>query len=522
MKFVKIYLLVAIVWLFQSCFNSDDHIFDESEAYDIKVEAYLATSLADAPTGIKADTFHVSDTVYFLTSVTPNKIIKVQDYYWLMDGKYCSSEYNFKKTITEPGHHKFMFVLKDYFGDMHYDSLDIWVAGNPTLNDTAFTPADGSQAFDPYEAIYFTWSAETEGIQLRHYYHFTLAEQNYSNSPSNFKGIDTIINEPHFIFHNKLNPLKKYNWTVQAYNEFNLASGEKIESSFYTKGLSGEGSLQAKIDIGNAVNTIPIQASLTNIADNKKTFSYKFNVSSSNKEFSPGAIPSGKYNLTLSSDYPDFGTVKKDVNISDGFVTNIGYIKLIDSIAPSIYSITGHDTLDFADTLRFVIKDGSKQISTQKTTASFENETAVERFFSDSILTVVLKESDKSWAYRILTVSATDGSQNTATKSFYIAPSAIWFATNNDITVSNNDVIKLYIQDNNPFGFAVDTLKFYNLTKKQTLVSTSSNSYFSAELEASLFDKEQTIQSIVIYKNGLQQSKTWKLYVIKTSTKEDE
>ena len=182
MKFARIYFLVAIVWLLQSCFDSDDHIFDESEAIDIKVEAYLGKSISDISSNVKADTFHISDTIYFITSVSPNKIIKVQDYHWLMDGKYCSSEYNFKKQVTEPGHHKFTFVLKDYFGDMHYDSLDIWVADNPILNVTEFTPAEGTQALDPYEAIYFTWSAQTEGVQLSHYYRFILNEQDFANS----------------------------------------------------------------------------------------------------------------------------------------------------------------------------------------------------------------------------------------------------------------------------------------------------------------------------------------------------
>ena len=523
MKFARIYFLVAIVWLLQSCFDSDDHIFDESEAIDIKVEAYLGKSISDISSNVKADTFHISDTIYFITSVSPNKIIKVQDYHWLMDGKYCSSEYNFKKQVTEPGHHKFTFVLKDYFGDMHYDSLDIWVADNPILNVTEFSPAEGTQALDPYETIYFTWSAQTEGVQLSHYYRFILNEQDFANSSSKFMMIDTILKEPHFIFHNKLNPFKQYNWTVQAFNEYNLGSSEKIESFFFTKGLAGEGSLQAKINIGNAIS-VPVQVTLANSDQTEKRFSYKFNVSSSNNEFSTGAIPAGQYQLTLKSDYPDFSTFQKIIAIHDGFVTNMGNITIIDSIPPSIVSVTGHDTLDFADTLHFIVKDGSQQISAQKTTARLEGEQTLERVVKDSILSVVLKETDKSWAYRILTISATDGSQNTSTKSFYIAPSDLWFTTNSDTTISSDDVIKFFIQDNNSFGFVVDTLKFFNVTKNKTIISIPNASIGSlaAELEGSLFDEEQTIQSIVIYKNGLQQRKTWKLYVTPAEAKEAE
>ena len=127
----------------------------------------------------------------------------------------------------------------------------------------------------------------------------------------------------------------------------------------------------------------------------------------------------------------------------------------------------------------------------------------------------MLKETDKSWTYRVLTVSASDGSKNVSNKSFYILPSTLWFTTNNDTTITNDALIKFFIQENNPYGFAIDSLKFFNVTKNKTIISVSRSEgkSFTAELEASLFDAEQTIKSIVIYKNGLQQSKTWKLYV---------
>ena len=107
MKFLKIFAIAAFASLLQSCFNSDDHIFDETEATNINVDVALAKSITDVSSKVKADTFHVNDTIFFIARISPNKIIKVQDYHWLMDGQYCSSEYNFKKQITDLGHHKF-------------------------------------------------------------------------------------------------------------------------------------------------------------------------------------------------------------------------------------------------------------------------------------------------------------------------------------------------------------------------------------------------------------------------------
>ena len=100
MNFLKGFLVAVTAFLLQSCFNSDDHLFDAAQAVDIKVETTLSNSMTDYSKIVKADTFNINDTVYFITTISPNKIIKVQDYQWLMDGKYCSSEYNFKKQIS--------------------------------------------------------------------------------------------------------------------------------------------------------------------------------------------------------------------------------------------------------------------------------------------------------------------------------------------------------------------------------------------------------------------------------------
>ena len=220
-------------------------------------------------------------------------------------------------------------------------------------------------------------------------------------------------------------------------------------------------------------------------------------------------------------DYFDFGAIIKDVKINEGFVTIANDLKLVDSIAPTIVSITKKDTLDFADTLQFIVKDGSGAISSQNIKVSLENEAILDKFYKDSILTVVLKETDKSWAYRILAISATDGSMNVFTKSFYIAPSTLWFTTNNDTTIASNGLIKIFIQENNPFGFVVDSLQIFNVTKNKIIISIPNTNTISAELEAALFDAEQEIRSTVIYKNGLRQSKTWKLYVEQATTKEE-
>ena len=520
MKFIQTLIITAAVWFLQSCFDSSEHLFDEDEAIDITVEATLSRGFSTPVPSVKADTFNIHDTIFISATVNPGKVFHIQDYYWLMDGVHCSSEYSFKKQINKPGHHKFTFVLKDHFDDIHSDSLDVWVADNPILNDSTFIPAQGTQAIDPYETIYFTWSAKTEGIRLAHHFHFTLNEESYANSETKFIPIDTILNEPHFDYHNQLNSLKKYTWTVQAFNEYNLPSVEKIESHFYTKGMAGEGSLQAKINT-SVQSPISIHISLSNKTIEDNILKYNLTLSPTNNEISLGAIPAGAYQLTIHSDYSDIKAINKDIDIQDGFVTILDKIQLTDTIAPTIVSISNLDTLDFSDTLKFIIKDGSGNINTQNIAVYLESDLITDRFYKDSILNVSLKDSDKSWTYRILTISASDGSNNTTKKSFYIKQSPLWFTTNSDTTITKNESILLYIRDYNQFGFKVETLEFRNVTTNETIISISNTekTSFSAELEANLFDEEQTIESIIIYTNGVKQSKSWKLFVKNTSTK---
>ena len=523
MKFLKTCLLVALAWLFQSCFDSDEHIFNGEETVEITVDASLARSMSVLIPSVKADTFTTSDTIFFLTTITPNKIIRVQDYHWLMDGVYCSSEYNFKKQITEPGYHKFTFVLKDHFGDMHYDSLEVWIADPPTLNDSAYVPASGTQAIDPYEAIYFAWSATTKGIQLKHYYHFTLYEQIFANSESDFTPVDTILTEPHYTFHNELNSFKKYDWTVEVYNDYGFTSEQKIESSFFTKGLPGEGSLQTTLSTSQDV-AIPALITLQDLSNPDKTLKYNYTLSRIDNKISLGSIPAGKYQLRISSSLTDFKTIEKEVVINDGYITMLDNITLTDSIKPRIASVSGLDSLPFADSLQFVIKDAGGVMYSQNISVYLESDLITDKIFKDSILTVHLNKNEQSWAYRILTITATDGSKNTETKSFYILPTTVWFTTNSDTTIASDESITFFINDHNSFGFKVDSLIFFNVTKNERIVSvpnTGTNS-FTANLEASLFDEFQTIRSTVLYKNGLSQSKDWNLSITKARAKEDE
>ena len=85
MKFLKTCLLVALAWLFQSCFDSDEHIFNGEETVEITVDASLARSMSVLIPSVKADTFTTSDTIFFLTtSINFSNIMqKCNDVHWI-------------------------------------------------------------------------------------------------------------------------------------------------------------------------------------------------------------------------------------------------------------------------------------------------------------------------------------------------------------------------------------------------------------------------------------------------------
>ena len=174
-----------------------------------------------------------------------------------------------------------------------------------------------------------------------------------------------------------------------------LVSEEKIESFFFTKGLPGEGSFNSTIDIGNAT-AVPVHLSLQNTRSQNTPIHYNFSISKTNNEISLGSIPAGDYHLAISSDYSDFNEIIEDISINDGFITTTRSIKFSDSIAPVIKTFSSHDTIAYADTLQFIVKDGGEAISLQNISVNLEGESIVDRTYKDSILTVVLKKTDQS------------------------------------------------------------------------------------------------------------------------------
>lgn len=465
---------------------------------------------------VKADTFDINDSIVLQVNIQPTKSIKMQSYRWFLDGSPYKSDFSFKDKIAKPGHHTLTFEMKDYYGDIHRDSLEIWVAARPVLDDSLYLPADGTQEVSTLGGLSFAWSAHTDSIDLHHYYRFILMEQGYSNTEMKFKVIDTILQEPTFTLYERLPPLREFLWTVQACNEYSLCSEEKISSHFFTGSNYQEGGLQGSFTTSQE-QALPIIFKLTPLSDDNHIQAdiYKFNISEILGNFSFSPVPAGKYRVDYESSYSDFGKGSFEVKINPGTVTELDPIFINDTIPPVISSMDGSDTVFYEDSLKFIIKDGGFPLSTQKISLHIEDRALIGKSLEGDTLTVHLSNEDKFWNYQPLVIKATDASGNTATKTFYLTPGELWFSSNSDTTLYMGDSLLIFFSNRNPYGFEVDSFWIDNFTEFYSLILINDN---SQEKESTFIfvppcEKPSTQEfiSTIIYTNGIRQTKKWKI-----------
>lgn len=404
--------------VFNGCINFDDVAYDNSEQDYIKVQIFTARAFDSTAVRVKADTIRPGDSLVFLADVYPSRAMRNQTSYWNMDGMYFSSEYYFKSTLLYSGRHLLEFYLVDFFGDTLVDSLTVVVANPPILDISSFIPANGSQNFMSTEFISFAWNVSDpdELWNLKH--HFTLREKSASQKPL----VDTILSQPNFTYYGALKALTQYDWFVFVENEVKMVSKDTIRSSLFTQGSQGENAVQGLIKLSapniNTKATITIKDS-----SDKVVFKKTEDIINSNCFFSLKPLLADNYSLTVSiNDYSDYKDTSVNINLRNNQVNDLGTIQLEDLIKPTIKSITGSDTLDYADTLKIFVQDNGGEIPQNRYKAQLENTLIIAAKLKNDTLFVPIKELENSWSHRILTITVFDQSENKTTKSFIITP----------------------------------------------------------------------------------------------------
>ena len=411
--------LGLLILAFVACTDSDEYLFNEQSVQEIYVSATVSKSFDVDAVKAKSDTVQPGDSLIFLTTVYPSKSIRNKQYYWTIDGNSFASEYSFKKSIDIPGEHKVAFVFVDFFGDTLSDTLSITVASPPTIDTEHFIPASKTQNIAADTTVNFAWNIDDPDSLWEIYSHFILKD-NEKNVL-----VDTILNQAYFTYLKGLSPLRKYTWSVTAYNEFDQKSNEVLSSSFYTNGPNKESALSGTITTSNEQGAFKFKVCL--LDQNLDTIKTLTTSKLRNADFDIKPLSKGNYRIVVSVDQEsDFTAESIPFRLGTNQVLELDTIILKDEIPPRIASPWNRDTINIADTLRFIVEDLGGDIPTSKIHIFYENDYLYDfKLSNDTLYVPFTKEAAvQSWTYKPITVVAFDASYNRNKKTFYLRPNS--------------------------------------------------------------------------------------------------
>lgn len=523
---MKHFLILAafLALTFLACTNSDDALFDASESSTISISAKLSLEKDSISKQGKADTVRPSDTLTFIADVEPSRSIRMQKYYWTLDGEKWAYEFSFRSNIINPGHHKVALVLVDYFGDTLSDTLNVWVGNLPILDEKAIVPRPGTQQIPPESGVTFAWHAYDPDSIYSMRYRFVLKDANRKTI------VDTLIDKPNLEYKKSLDPLTQYSWSVYAFNEIGMAASTAISSSFFTMGAKGESAIVGNIQTSayaSRFSSDSICVSLTILDSSGKVISMDSLAGRTDSilRYTKKPLPPGSYKIAASlprlTDYlPD--TLSAQLLPSE--VYNAETIYLNDIIPPTIRAIPSSDTLDFLDTLRFFVTDGGTALSLDNIQINFNGRRITEgTSFKKDTLTIALNDSPESVSYRLLTLTATDLSGNKNKKSFYIRPTQDWFECNGETTLYDEEILEVFIHDTNPYGFEPDSFYFDIFKNDQAAVYKATGDSHSFKVTYGAFPAVVNhVRSGIRYTNGIIKWKEWTVSRVFTTRSEGE
>lgn len=512
--FTTFFALFTVI-LFNACADADDYIFDEDYHSEVTMYAQMAKSFDSSAVRKKADTISVGDSMIFIATLNPSKSIRIKNSYWEMDGAFFASEFSVRDAIAFPGKHEFVFVLVDFFSDTLRDTVELWVAEPPILKTTNFIPAPESQGLPPNKEIQFAWQAYDPDSLLKLFYHFTLTSV-LAKQEQEADIFDTILTESYFICNKELDPLSIYQWSVQAYNEYGQPSVKKITGEFSTKGVKDEAGIYGTLS-PSALNLYANINLIVLDSNGKETgYSTTMEKTPNTNIFSINPLPPGHYKITAEyKNGPDYFADTLSVKLLAGEVAQLDTLHLTDTIPPTIKSTTGSDTLDFADSLSFIIEDGGGSSMIQNTTIYFGDRKITSYKENGNTITFATTSEDSSWITQLISIKAKDASGNTNTKDFYVRPTKEWIKTNNDTTISTQAAIEIFVKDINPYGFKPESF-FINAHDDVKGTVTPPFDTLNKEVRYSVngedyWQEEQKIVVGVTYDNGVTQTREWTL-----------
>ena len=181
-------------------------------------------------------------------------------------------------------------------------------------------------------------------------------------------------------------------------------------------------------------------------------------------------------------------------------------------IPPTISSVKDNaDTLDLGDTLLFHVEDNGDNLSPEDISVTFDSK-SIDGTISlkNDTLVVPMTGAPHSTTFRLLTLSATDLSGNESKRSFYVKPDRFWFECNADTTIYEGEVLRLHVEDTNPYGFEPDSFYFDIFTTDQPITIHATNPYVSFLVTSGAFSETTNhVRTGVRYTNGIIKWREW-------------
>lgn len=525
----RLFLILLVSIILSACSDSDDYLF-ESEVSSIEIETKITTSYSGGDVRIGQDTLSTNDTILFSAEILPSNSIKLQEYFWTLDGKIVSHDFYYRAAVKKTGPHLMVFSLIDYFGDIISDTIPFWISQNPVLDTSSYLPQNNTHSIDFLGGVPFTWNLLNKDSSTTTFYQFTLKDSN--NGASEKVLVDTILSSSIFSYHEKLNPLTRYDWTVHAINEYGFMSEDTIKGLFFTKGINGESGLQVSYKTNVVDGFVPIRTEIFN-SKGESVFS-RVDSAVSNNAFTVAPLLSGKYKVKISaSGRSGFTQDSTSVVLLPDEIYESAQMTIKDTLPPEfswVHPSKGEsksDTISFAKELKFLVHNAhvsdynpknnwdnyavilleSKSITAKTITPGTKAE--------EDTLTVFLSDIDKNWNFKPLKITIMDNCGNKRTRDFMIRPAISWYSTNFSTAVHQKDGLKVLVEDKNPYGFVPQDFQ-YQLGSDGVFETIEFSESTTLEFEipsTSLVLGETDVTARIQYSNGIVQESYWALTV---------
>jgi len=296
---------------------------------------------------LRADTLKPGDSVFFSSTISPSRNIKMSAIFWKLDSTVRPQISSFRAAFFTGGKHTVSFHVLDAFGDTLSDTVQIWIS-NPPVFGPQTLPSTDSWGIPPHVAgTLFAWDCQDPDSEDPTQYHFQLSQ-------GSSVLLDTLLNRPNLQLDFPLTALQSYHWTVTALDSYGFAADPSLSQWFSTRGNSDEGGITAQANLPNTASAVT--PSLHCQSDQSpETLS-----ASVASPLTIAPLPPGPYHCWLASSlWSDLRSDTLATTVHPGQMVHLSPLLLADTSPPLVTALDTASPLRYTSPLLFQVKEGA-------------------------------------------------------------------------------------------------------------------------------------------------------------------